>query len=199
MLPYSPWFDEPSADDGVYAEVCRRSGHLCGPSCEEKDSLFIPRKGLRTEVCPYHRKVFLTPDGSRRLSAPSPGSITKSFFVLPPAMEWYWRRVHPDYIPLPPFSSTALPSANASPLAFIYPEPGSTIFIPRKLDGTPGEAVFSVAHTNPETEIFWHLDSSYAGKTRFVHTLALHPASGEHTLTAVDSDGNTASVKFWVE
>ena len=199
MLPSSPWFDEPSADDGVYAEVCRKSGYLCGPSCEEKDSLFIPRKGLRTEVCPYHRKVFLTPDGSRRLSAPCEGSITKSFFVLPPAMEWYWRRVHPDYIPLPPFSSTALPPVNASPLAFIYPEPGSTIFIPRKLDGTPGEAVFSVAHTNPETEIFWHLDSNYVGKTRFVHTLALHPAPGEHTLTAVDSDGNTASVKFWVE
>lgn len=196
MLPSSKWFDEPSADDGVYAEVCHKSGHLCGASCEEKDSLFIPAAGLRSSVCPYHRKVFLTPDGSRRLSSPSEGCIVKSFFVLPPAMEWYWRRVHPDYVPLPPYSGAS--STTTSPLAFIYPEPGSTIFIPRRLDGTLGEAVFSLAHTSPDTDVFWHLDSDYVGRTRFIHSLSLHPSPGVHTLTAVDSEGNSSSVKFTV-
>lgn len=198
MLPSSGWFDEPSSDDGVYAEVCRRSGHLRGSFCEDSDSLFIPSAGLRMRVCPYHRRVLLTADGSRRLSSPAPGCVQKDFFVLPPAMEWYYRRFRPDYVPLPPFAEESAASDGTSPLAFIYPEPGSVIFIPESLDGTPGEAVFSVAHTDPGTEIFWHLDSGYVGKTRFIHSLTLRPSPGEHTLTAVDAAGNSVSVHFTV-
>jgi len=198
MLPPSRWFDEPSRDEYVYAEVCRRSGFLKGQFCEECDSLMAPTAALRGRVCPYHKPVLLTKDGTRRLTSPSPGCITRNFFTLPPAMEWYYRRSHSDYTPLPPLHPGTL-ATTSSPMAFIYPEQGSTVFIPRALDGSDGEIVFSLAHTNPETEVFWHLDSDYVGSTRFVHRLSLRPSRGSHTITAVDVSGNSVSSRFSVE
>ena len=114
-------------------------------------------------------------------------------------MEWYYRRSHPDYVPLPPLLPGSSSPESSSPLAFIYPEPGSSIFIPTSLDGSPGEVVFTAAHLNPETEVFWHLDSEYVGQTRFIHSLSLRPSRGSHTITAVDASGNSASVGFTVE
>lgn len=62
------------------AEVCRASGFLAGPYCEEIDTLDIPAAGLHGKPCPYHRKA----NGA-------------SIFQLPPAMEWFYRQKHPEY------------------------------------------------------------------------------------------------------
>ena len=199
MLPPGEWFSEPSSRDYVYAEVCRKSGQLKGQFCTESDSLAVPPAALRSKACPYHKPVLLTSDGSHRLQGPAPGCVTGNFFILPPAMEWYYRRTHSDYVPLPPLLPGSLSSGNFIPMAFIYPEQGSSIFIPKKLDGSEGEVVFSLAHSNPETDVYWHLDSEYIGSTRFIHRLSLRPSRGSHSLTAVDESGNSVSVSFRVE
>ena len=199
MLPPGEWFSEPSSRDYVYAEVCRKSGQLKGQFCTESDSLAVPPAALRSKACPYHKPVLLTSDGSHRLQGPAPGCVTGNFFILPPAMEWYYRRTHSDYVPLPPLLPGSLSSGNFIPMAFIYPEQGSSIFIPKKLDGSDGEVVFSLAHSNPETDVYWHLDSEYIGSTRFIHRLSLRPSRGSHSLTAVDESGNSVSVSFRVE
>ena len=199
MLPSGEWFSEPSSGDYVYAEVCRKSGQLKGQFCTESDSLAVPPAALRSKACPYHKPVLLTSDGSHRLQGPAPGCVTGNFFILPPAMEWYYRRTHSDYVPLPPLLPGSLSSGNFIPMAFIYPEQGSSIFIPKKLDGSEGEVVFNLAHSNPETDVYWHLDSEYIGSTRFIHRLSLRPSRGSHSLTAVDESGNSVSVSFRVE
>ena len=199
MLPSGEWFSEPSSGDYVYAEVCRKSGQLKGQFCTESDSLAVPPAALRSKACPYHKPVLLTSDGSHRLQGPAPGCVTGNFFILPPAMEWYYRRTHSDYVPLPPLLPGSLSSGNFIPMAFIYPEQGSSIFIPKKLDGSEGEVVFSLAHSNPDTDVYWHLDSEYIGSTRFIHRLSLRPSRGSHSLTAVDESGNSVSVSFRVE
>ena len=40
------------------------------------------------------------------------------------------------------------------------------------------------------------LDQDYLGTTRDFHEIPLQPAPGPHTLTVVDGEGNTASVRF---
>lgn len=199
MLPPGEWFSEPSSRDYVYAEVCSKSGQLKGQFCTESDSLAVPPAALRSKACPYHKPVLLTSDGSHRLQGPAPGCVTGNFFILPPAMEWYYRRTHSDYVPLPPLLPGSLSSGNFIPMAFIYPEQGSSVFIPKKLDGSEGEVVFSLAHSNPETDVYWHLDSEYIGSTRFIHRLSFRPSRGSHSLTAVDGSGNSVSVSFRVE
>ena len=83
-------------------------------------------------------------------------------------------------------------------MEFIYPASGSTLTLPRQLNGQVEGVVFRVARHKNDATLWWHLDQTYVGETRFLHELRLAPAPGKHALTVVDSEGNTASVVFYV-
>ena len=188
----------PDGIDYTVAEVCRESGHLAGQYCDRRDTLFLPKAAMRSDVCPYHRAVTVSADGRHRATAAEPGARTVNIFVLPPAMEWYYRQHHPEYIPLPPSGPGTGADDSKSPMEFIYPENGSTVTIPRQLDGSIRGAVFNLAHSNPQTEVYWHLDSGYLGSTRYIHQMNIIASPGEHTVTVVDASGNTLSVRFTI-
>lgn len=199
MLPASDWFEDPLPGDYVEAEVCRDSGHLSGIYCELCDTLKLPKNALRSDPCPYHRPVTVTADGKWRTDPATPGSRSVTMFLLTPSMEWYYRSRHPEYAPLPPALLGTVTADSYVPMEFIYPEPGSVISIPRQLDGSVKGVVFNLAHSNPDTEVFWHLDDHYEGSTRYLHQLRLLPSSGRHTVTVVDASGNSLSIAFTVE
>lgn len=167
LLPAeSSWFEMPSKDT-EYVKICKDSGHLAGPDCTDTEDILIPKAGLETEPCPYHKT---------------------GEFVLPPAMEWYYRPHHPEY--------KGATHNTTSAIAFIYPSNGSTIQLPRQLSGEIEGAVFRAAHHNPEIKIWWHLDGSYIGETQLIHEMRLSPEKGKHVLTIVDENGETASIRF---
>lgn len=169
LLPAeSCWFEMPSKD-GEYVKICKDSGHLAGPDCTDTEDMLIPKAGLETEPCPYHKT---------------------GEFVLPPAMEWYYRPHHPEY--------KGATHNTTSAIAFIYPSNGSTIQLPRQLSGEIEGAVFRAAHHNPETKIWWHLDGNYIGETSLIHEMKLAPEKGKHTLTIVDENGESAAVTFYI-
>lgn len=170
------WFLEPAPGDYVLSEVCRESGHLKGIHCEVADTLMVPRKAVKSSPCPYHKTV----EGVRT-------------FILPPAMEWYYRQHHPEYRPYIPKSRSG-----QSPMEFIYPESGAVIYIPRQLDGSVRGATFNLAHREPESVVYWHLDNEYLGKTQHIHQMEVRPSPGVHTVTVVDQWGNTFSTTFTV-
>jgi penicillin-binding protein 1C len=90
MLPVSKWFDTPY-NEFLEAEVCRRSGHLKGRFCEDIDTVLVLPNGLRTEACPYHVQVNLTPDEKFRVyenCVDTTATVQQSCFVLPPAWAW---------------------------------------------------------------------------------------------------------------
>jgi membrane carboxypeptidase/penicillin-binding protein PbpC len=72
------------------------------------------------------------------------------------------------------------------------------IFIPRQLDGSPGEAVFELAHRNPQTEVYWFIDEEFSGTTVNYHQFSLIPSPGWHTLTVTDQNGNQLQKRFLV-
>lgn len=166
------WFLEPAPGEYITSEVCRESGFLKGIDCTAADTVMLPKSAMKSDPCPYHTVY-----------------KGKSYFALPPAMEWYYRQEHPEYCP-PPSES------NGSPMGFIYPEPGAEIMIPRLADGSPGSVVFSLAHRNPSAKVFWHIDNSYICETTVIHQVSLTPEPGIHTVTVTDMGGNTASVTF---
>ena len=141
---------------------------LAGPSCPGVE-MMIPAAGLDSEPCPYHHT---------------------GEFVLPPAMEWYYKSYHPEY--------TVRPSGSGALMEFLYPEQGSVLTLPRQLDGSVPGAVFQVVHRDPSAILFWHMDQSYLGETRIIHQMRLAPEEGKHTVTVVDAQGNTVSVNFAV-
>ncbi len=168
LLPEdSPWFEDPM--EGVVADVCTASGYLAGPECPEKVTCVLPRKAQESGPCPYHK-----------------GGV----FSLPPVMEWYYKAYHPEYEP--PHKA----GHDEAPLQFIYPEPGSILYLPRQMDGSPGAIAFQLAHRHPEKKVWWHLDGDYIGETQFIHEMMLSPAPGKHVLLTVDEEGQTASVAF---
>ena len=171
LLPVSPdWFPEPAADAGVWAQICPESGFLAGTDCPASVNMLLPATCLESEPCPYHRN---------------------GVFALPPAMEWYYKPHHPEY-------RGGAPTASSAVMAFIYPASGSVLSLPRQLNGEVEGAVFRLAHRDSDATVWWHLDGSYIGETRFLHELRLTPSPGRHTLTAVDADGHSASVRFRV-
>lgn len=201
LLPSSAqWFDRPT---GVFveAEVCRQSGHLKSRFCEETDTLLILPAGLKTEACPYHHPVTLSADETHRIyenCADAEPTIRKSWFTLPPVWEWYYKQHHPEYAPLPPFKPGCGEDA-LQPMQFIYPPMNARIILPKQMGGDKGFVTVELAHSNPNTTIFWHLDETYLTQTQDIHKITLQPAPGKHSLTAVDGDGNTISTTFYVE
>ena len=199
LLPPTQWFKRPG-NVFVKTEVCRKSGHLKGRFCEETDTLLILPAGLKTEACPYHHLITLSADETHRIyenCANLEPTIQKSWFTLPPVWEWYYRQHHPEYSPLPPFKPGCGEDA-LQPMQFIYPPMNARIVLPKQMDGSPGYMTAELAHGNPATTIFWHLDNTYLTQTQDFHKISLQPTPGKHSLTAEDSAGNTVTTTFYI-
>ncbi len=193
------WFPMPLEDTDPIA-VCRRSGWRASPTCDAVDTLLLPRHCEDAATCRYCRLVHLSSDGRWRVnsSCVSPSDmITKSWFVLSPAMDYYYRRCHADYAPLPPLHPDC--SAQSSPtLEFIYPEHKQIIVLPRNFEGQQEKMVCHVA-SSLGRRLFWHLDDEYLCQTEEKHFVAIAPSIGSHRLLVVSEDGETASVTFEVK
>lgn len=200
LLPSSSWFVRPS-EGFIDAEVCHLSGHLKGRFCEETDSILILPAGLKTEACPYHHRINLSADGTQRIYEScinTEATIQKNWFTLPPVWEWYYKQRHPEYKPLPPFK----PGCGEDilrPMQFVYPTMNARIFLPKQMDGSKSQLTFELVHSVPKATVYWHLDNNYLAETQDFHKITLLPSSGKHTMTAVDNEGNTVSVTFFVE
>ena len=192
LLPASDqWFEEPlvmagsdshvmagsdshvmaGSDRPSLAKVCTASGYLAGPECPQTEEMLLPSACLQSDPCPYHRN---------------------GEFVLTPAMEWFYKPHHPEYV------GARKKAASDQAMEFIYPSSGTILYLPRQLSGEVEGVVFRVAHHRSDATLWWHLDQSFVGETRFIHELLLAPPVGRHSLTVVDDDGNSTSIVFTV-
>ena len=197
FLPYSRQFSPP-ADEMVPVAFCQKSGFLPSPNCMKTDILHVP-SGIQIKQCSFHQMVHLDKEELFRVSGecyPVSEIKSKSWFVLPPVQEYYFKRKHPGYDPLPPFRQGC--SVQETVMELIYPREMNRIFIPRQLDGTPGEVVFELAHRNPQTEVHWFVDQEYLGSTKIFHQISLKPKLGWHTLILTDQYGNQLQKRFLV-
>lgn len=194
------WFETPH-EELTMIRVCSRSGFRAGPDCPETVEIQACVNGLRSEACPYHKVIHLNKSKTRQVTTDcvSPEDITnESWFVLPPAMEYFYKKKHSEYKTLPPVAQGCVVSKNIPVMEFIYPTNGIKIFIPRDQTGELTRVITEVAHRNPSKKIFWHLDETYIGTTQFIHQLEMLAGPGNHILTVVDEDGNAIRCGFMV-
>ena len=200
QLPSRGWFQSPRMEMKQIA-ICKKSGYRVSGMCDEVDSTWIPNKGLETIACPYHKTVHLTSDLKFQLHGECASlNVMRhvSRFVLPPLLEYYYKPKNLSYHVLPPFKAECRPSFSAVAMEMVYPGVNARIFIPRHIDGKPGSSIFELAHRNPNTEVFWHLDGQYVGRTKKIHHLAVNPPEGKHILTIVDEAGEALERHFEV-
>lgn len=198
QLPATSWFEKPLQEMQELA-VCKVSGHKASVCCPEKDTMLVAKRGMLSTLCPYHQLIHLSADHKNRVSslcAPVSTIKTTPWFVLPPVQEYYYKVRNVSYKTLPPFKPDC--GEERVVMELIYPKHNARIFIPRGLSGNVGETIFELAHHQPATTVYWHLDGEFIGVTKTVHQMALAPSRGSHVLTLVDSQGQSLVRHFEV-
>jgi penicillin-binding protein 1C len=201
LLPRSKsWFRQPY-DEMTRIAACRQSGYRAGEYCEEVDSVWVTQAGLSTGVCPYHRLIHLDKDEKYRVNSscyPVHEMIHKSWFVLPPAQEWYYRRHHAGYRPLPP-ADPHCSIDESSPMQMIYPAYGISVVATKQFSGEKGKIVMQAAHSRAKSTVYWHIDEQYIGETHDNHQMAYLPQPGNHIITLIDDEGYSLIMPFAVK
>jgi penicillin-binding protein 1C len=198
LLPASDWFDLPS-----YAlkrvETCENDGFLANGECVS-ERIWMPKDSHFDLLSPHNLRVHLDTQ-QRRVDGDceSPSAMTHAdWFVLPPAEEFYFRKSHAEYRPLPPMRADCQGADTRPALALLYPDTNARVIIPRELDGSHGRTVFEAVDRRREATIYWHLDGEYLGETHTFHQQTLDIEPGEHILTLVDDTGERVARRFQV-
>ncbi|KLT66974.1 penicillin-binding protein 1C [Pedobacter sp. BMA] len=200
LLPKGKWFDAP-VTKLKKIKVCKQSGFKAGDYCPDQVDELIPPAGEKTVVCPYHKLIHLDRTATYRVTDYCENVTDmqhKSWFILPPAMEYYYRIKNSDYKTLPSYKPGCDLSGANNVMELIYPKNGAVIYIPLELNGQRGKLVLNAAHRNQHVKIYWHIDNEYVATTTNYHQLAVSPAPGKHTLTLVDENGERLEQVFTV-
>ncbi len=193
------WFLKPEADM-TEVEVCKESGYAASPSCEHPVIELVPASAENSDVCPFHKIIHLDKSETYRVNASCEelgNIITKSWFILPPAVENYYKRKNTSYKYLPPYRSDCKDNTDDEKnMELIYPFKDTKIYVPVDLDGKLGKTVFEAAHRDRNAVIFWYVDEKPIGQTERIHQIELSPDKGEHILTLIDKKGEKIVKKF---
>lgn len=191
LLPNGKWFETPTTKLKKI-KICKQSGYKAGENCPDIVEEMVPPSGEKTVPCPFHKIIHLDRTATYRVTDQCESvtsMVHKSWFILPPAMEYYYKIKNSDYKLLPPFKAGCENNGGNSVMELIYPKNGATVYIPLELDGSRGKIVLNAAHRNAASKIYWHIDNEYIATTTNYHQLAVSPPAGKHTLTLVDENG----------
>lgn len=201
VLPKNTWFEVPY-NDLEERDICLKSGYLAQEYCISKKQ-WVPKTDRKSETCPYHQLIHLDSTKSFRVNTNCElvgNIISKSWFVLPPVMEWYYKNNHVDYYALPPYRNDCIVHEWEESMGFIFPTKDNVkIILTRNFDGEWQPAVLKVAHSNRETELFWYLDDRYLGSTKTFHEMSLLVSDGQYWVTVVDAKGVEIKRRIIVE
>ena len=191
VLPNSDWFSVPY-DEMVEVSICKQSGHRASSICDDTQNKFIQKSGLKTSPCPYHKLVHLEATKTHQVNTscePASKIVSQPWFVLPPLQAYYYKSKNPYYKDLPSFRTNCQNVLDVA-MEFIYPNQNSAIFLPKDFNGKTNDLILKVAHSKPQTTLFWYINNTYIGNTKDIHNMAVLPTVGEHLITVVDASGN---------
>jgi len=203
LLGNSQWIKRPM-NALKKIRVCRDDGYVATADCEAIDAL-VPADAEYTRTTPNHSRIFLSQDRRYRVhsgcEAPH-NMVSINWFVLPPAQEYFWKKQHAEYQPLPAWRSDCVKTLQqyTGELAFelIYPDSENTLYLPLDMDGKLGSAIFRAVHRDADAVLHWHLDENYLGETRLFHEKSIRAAAGAHTVVLVDENGQRLQRHFFV-
>lgn len=193
LLPESRDFSIPP--HMVLEAICQETGYLAGPYCEKISYQYLSDSSNQGKVCPYHIVVHLDEKEEFLVNSkiyPVNKIVNRNWFVLPNLAAWYYQKHHGDYIPLPPTHRLLVDEYSNSysqSFSIIFPENGSSIYIPRDYDGKEEKIIFEAVTRDSNKQLFWHLDGKYLANTIDKHQIEVYAEAGNHELVVVDSTG----------
>lgn len=200
LLPRSvTWFNPPYPALQPQT-LCKKSGNISNGICNETETIYVPAIDKVAPVCQYHRTVFLDETMNWQVNAscyPMNKSVSLPWFVLTPAMEYYYKSKDPEYKRLPTMLATCA-NNEIKMMELIYPKQSKTIIIPVEMSGQKGRAIFKVAHRSSEAVLYWYMNEEYLGTTQTVNQMEIKAGKGEHLMHIVDNEGNELRFNFSV-
>ena len=200
LLNSDHWFEKP-LEGMLPVAVCRESGYRASVNCNETDTVMVPSTCSNSVPCPYHIKIHLDTYRQYLVNSacyPQNQIVSENWFILPPAMEYYYRKSHPGYRALPPWWPGSNQRNEIQMLELIYPDDRLMVYLPKGHHEQKGVVIFQAAHRRAGATLFWHLDESFLGSTREIHQISASPSPGNHKLLIVDELGNSCSRTFKV-
>jgi penicillin-binding protein 1C len=191
QLPHTSWFAPPKTAL-IKLPVCKKSGFRPSPHCEIIDTVVVGKNAYQAKACSFHQLLYLDSTQTHQVNGACESvrnMVQKSWFVLPPLEEYYYKNKNPGYRKPPEFRADCRFDADQLSMQFIYPKNPTTIFIPVDFDGKVHGTVFKIAHQIPKKTVYWHLDNEYLGMTKDFHEMELKPKPGKHKVVLVDEDG----------
>lgn len=200
LFPKSNWFTTPY-NDLEEKLICKQSGYLAQENCEASLE-WIPKNNKKTENCMFHKLVHLDKDEQFRVNSTCEkidDIVAKSWFILPPVMEWYYKSKHVNYTTLPPYREDCVDVNQDKKMDFIYPNSNTRIILTKNFEGKIQPVVLKVAHSNAEAEVFWYLDDKYLGSTKTFHEKQVIAPTGNYIITVVDEFGTEIKRRISIE
>ena len=121
---------------------------------------WVPAGSHFDRQSPYHPLVHLDIGGHYQVDSTCERVSSMqhvSWFVLPPAQEFYFRKAHAGYRELPAYRAdcerTRSTREERSPMEFLYPNVAGKIYIPIELNGSKGRTIFEAVHRDPHARI----------------------------------------------
>ncbi len=198
VLPASKWLLTPF-EDMIEVAICDKSGMLALPICPTTLKR-VQKSAEKGNTCKYHKQINV--DRNKQVRVNSECELvsnmnTKTWFVLPPLMEHFYKNKHANYKPLPPFRSDCS-AIESKKMAFVYPNSSYTkITLTKGYNGGVNPLIFKIVHPDVNATVFWYLDKVFKSSTQQFHELKIRPSVGKHLLTVVDNDGN--ELRKWIE
>lgn len=188
------WF-LPPYEEMTHLRKCHHTGMLASTYCTHVDTVLWPEISERSNVCKYHQIMSTTLDGTYRIDGSCDVDVdykNATYLILPPTAAQYYKRNHPEWQSPPPLHPACDVDETHRVMEIIYPLKDDIIFLPRDFDKSDQSVVARVAHSRPDSKLFWYLDDQYLGESQDFHSFAIKPREGSHRITIVDDEGNEA-------
>jgi penicillin-binding protein 1C len=179
-------------------DVCAVTGYLATNKCRKTSKVLAPFRE-KLKPCPYHIKTEV--DSTGKFSVCSRcwqgGHHSSSYLSYPPLVLNYMRKNGLVIERIPPHNPDCKVNRSNEMIDIDYPKNKSKIYLSRDFDGKLQPVIFSAVHQLPDQILYWYLDNNYIGMTNHQHKITCIPERGQHTLTIVDSYGNSKKINFY--
>jgi len=194
------WFPPPT--DVRTVTLCADTGYRAGADCPNVEVGVQPRNAPALPSCPYHRVTWMDATHKHEVCSRCWGSrseVSREIRLIYPARAAQLMRHAGHLIDSTSTHNPSCPSPRSgASVRLLYPAPGTTLMVPRDLDGSPQKVTLHAAHASAEATLFWYLDGRFQGRTRGSHNVAIPLDAGLHRVEVVDQDGRSAVSSFSV-
>jgi penicillin-binding protein 1C len=198
MLTNHTWFATPKEDLFV-GKICKESGYIASSACKNIVQNYIPKSAKNSPFCFYHKLINTDISGRFQVNSQC-YSISemqrKSYLVMSPLQEFFYRKKHLEFIGLPPFIKGCFDEHQQQNFDLIYPRNGFKIYLPTNESSLKNDLIMNATCNDNSAVLYWYLDQQYIGESKRYHQMAVKPTAGKHVLLITDEKGKSLETKF---